>query len=246
MSSTREAPARSPSSAAPGAKAWRVLLDSTEGRLLATGLAMVLALTVAIGVGLILAPDWTLKLATAIGLSLVIGIAASISYGFAAGLGSPEVMLCNILVESLQVLVLYPLFLLGWRQLIDVGRMAPMLERLRTAAQARQDVIRRWGIAGLFVFVFVPFWMTGPIVGAIIGFLLGMSHALTLAVVLTASALGVVIYTVLLGHLDAWASVTLHPYAVFGSIMVLVAAAGLVRWWLRRERAVASPGGTGT
>jgi uncharacterized membrane protein len=225
-----------PTLAGPGVSRWRVVIASTEGRLLAAGVALALALAAAIGVGLVVAPDLTMKLATVIGLSLVIGIAAGISYGFAAGLAAPEVMACNVLVESLQVLVVYPLFLLAWRQLIDVGRMSPMLGRLRAAAQARQGAIRRWGIVGLFAFVFVPFWMTGPVVGAIIGFLLGMSHALILGIVLSASVLGVVAYAALFGHLNAWAAASMHPYAVFGSVVALGAAAWLVRRMVRPTR----------
>jgi len=224
------------SRAGPAVSRWHIVLASTEGRLLITGLAIALALTAGIGVGLIFAPELTMKLAAVIGLSLVIGIAAGISYGFAVGLGAPEVVACNILVESLQVLVIYPLFLLAWRQLIDMGRMAPVLGRLREAAQARQGALRRWGIVELFAFVFVPFWMTGPVIGAIIGFMLGLSHALNLGVVLSASALGVVVYSALFGQLNAWAAASMHPYAVFGSVLVCLVAAWLVGRALHRVR----------
>lgn len=218
--------------AAPTVSGWRVLFESTEGRLLVLGLSMCLALAAAVGIGLFVAPEPTMKLAAVVGLSLVIGIAAGISYGYAAGLGTPEVVACNVFVESLQVLVFYPLFLLVWQQVIDVGRIAPVMARLRNAAQARQGAVRRWGIAGLFVFVFIPFWMTGPVVGAIIGFLLGFGPILNLTVVLSASALGVVVYAVFLEHLNAWAS-AIHPYAVFAVIVVLAAGVWLSQRWRR-------------
>jgi uncharacterized membrane protein len=234
MPSERQSPLVTPPS--PRRKAWRRLFECIEGRLLALGLSMCLLLIGSIGMGLMLAPEATMKLASVIGLSLVIGIAAGISYGYAAGLGTFEVVACNIFVESLQVLLVYPLFLLAWQQLIDLGRMMPMLERLRAAAQSRQGAVRRWGIAGLFAFVFIPFWMTGPVVGAIMGFLLGFNPLLNLAIVLSASALGVVVYAALLGHLNAWASV-IHPYAVFGTVVVLALAIGLARHGLRRPKA---------
>lgn len=205
--------------------------------MLLVGLAMCLGLALAVGVGLLVAPELTTTVAAVLGLSLVIGIAAGISYGFAAGLGWLEVVVCNIVVESLQVLVVYPLFLLAWHHLIDFGRAAPMLDRLREAAQARQSSVRRWGIAGLFVFVFIPFWMTGPVVGAIIGFLLGLHSAVNLAIVLSASALGVVIYATFLEHLNDWAS-AVHPYAVFGTVLALVALVWLLR---RHGRAAGRP-----
>lgn len=205
--------------------------------MLLVGLAMCLGLALAVGVGLLVAPEVTTTVATVLGLSLVIGIAAGISYGFAAGLGWLEVVVCNVLVESLQVLVVFPLFLLAWHHLVDLGPAAPLLDRLRQAAQARQDSVRRWGIAGLFVFVFIPFWMTGPVVGAIIGFLIGLGSAVNLAIVLSASALGVVVYATFLERLNTWAA-AVHPYAVFGTVLALVVLAALLG---RRRRGAAPP-----
>lgn len=228
---------RPPAALAPASSRWQLLVDSTEGRMLLVGLAMCLGLALAVGVGLLVAPEVTTTVATVLGLSLVIGIAAGISYGFAAGLGWSEMVVCNVVVESLQVLVVYPLFLLAWHHLVDFGPAAPLLDRLRQAAQARQDSVRRWGIAGLFVFVFIPFWMTGPVVGAIIGFLIGLGSAVNLAIVLSASALGVVVYATFLEHLNAWAT-AVHPYAVFGTVLALVVLAALLR---QRRRGAAPP-----
>ena len=97
--------------------------------------------------------------------------------------------------------------------------------------------MRRYGIAGLFVFVFMPFWMTGPVVGAIIGFLIGLRPAVNLAVVLSATGLAIVIYA----RLDAWAS-AVHPYAVFALIVALALLAWLARRWWRRHGPPPGPG----
>jgi len=211
------------------------LAASVEGRVLVVGLAMTLAIAVAVGVGLMLAPGATLDYAALIGLNLVIGRAAGMSYGFASGMGPLEVVLVNLFVESAQVLVVYPLFVLGWRELLDMRRIAPLLERLRTAAEAGHGRVRRFGIVGLFVFVFMPFWMTGPVVGAIVGFLLGLRPAVTLAVVLSATALAIVIYARFLEQIDAWAS-AVHPYAVFAVLVAIALLAWAVRRWMRRDR----------
>jgi len=214
---------------------WRQLLASTESRILVFGLAMVLAIVLAAGIGLILEPVTTGHYAAMIGLNLVIGWGGGVSYGLASGLGPFEVVLCNLVADSVQVLVVFPLFVMGWRQLIDVRRLAPMLQRLRAAAESRQDVVRRFGIAGLFLFVLVPFWMTGPLVGAIIGFLLGLNPVVNLLVVLSATGLAIYLYALFLEPLNAWAS-AVHPYAVFVVIVTLAVLAWLARrWWMRRE-----------
>ncbi|MBE0550578.1 MAG: small multi-drug export protein [Rubrivivax sp.] len=215
---------------------WRQLLASTEGRLLATGLGMVMAILAAIGLGLMMAPTATLDFAAVIGLNLVIGRAAGMSYGLASGLGRLDLVLCNLLVETAQVLVLYPLFVLGWQQLIDTRRLQPLLKRLQAAAESGGGGVRRFGIAGLFVFVFMPFWMTGPVVGAIIGFLLGLRTAVNLAVVLSATGLAILVYAQFLEQVDAWATAA-HPYAVFIVIVALAALVWALRRWLRRRQA---------
>jgi uncharacterized membrane protein len=215
---------------------WRALLARTEGRLLAVGLALTAAMAAGIGIGLMLAPAATLDHAAVIGLNVVIGRAAGMSYGIASGLAPLELIVLNLAVEAAQVLVVFPLFVLGWQHLIDLRRIAPQLERLRAAAESGRGRVRRFGILGLFVFVFMPFWMTGPVVGAILGFLLGLRTAVNLAVVLSATALAIVVYARLFEQIDAWTA-ALHPYAVFVVILALLGVAALVRRGLARTPA---------
>lgn len=222
----------------PPAAAWRALLARAEGRLLAVGLGLTAVIAAGVGIGLMLAPAATLDPAAVIGLNVVIGRAAGMSFGIARGLAPLELIVLNLAVEAAQVLVVFPLFVLGWQQLIDVRRIAPQLERLRAAAESGRGRVRRFGILGLFVFVFMPFWMTGPVVGAILGFLLGLRTAVNLAVVLSATALAIVLYARLFEHVDAWTA-ALHPYAVFVVILALAAVVWLVRRWLVRSPAPA-------
>jgi hypothetical protein len=53
--------------------------------------------------------------------------------------------------------------------------------------------------------VFVPFWMTGPVVGAIIGVLLGLKPRVNLAVVLSATYVAIFLWALLLDELHVWA-----------------------------------------
>ena len=229
-------PHRVPPPSASPLPGWRVLLARTEGRLLAIGLALTLAIAASVGVGLMLAPAATLNYAAVIGLNVVIGRGAGMSFGIASDIAPLELILLNLAVETAQVLVLYPLFVLAWQQLIDTRRLLPHLERLRAAAESGHGRVRRFGIVGLFVFVFMPFWMTGPVVGAIIGFLLGLHTAVILATVLSATALAIVAYARLFEQIDAWTS-AVHPYAVFAIIVALLVLAWVVRRWLYRTPA---------
>jgi uncharacterized membrane protein len=224
-----------PDGTAPASAQWRQLLATTESRILAIGLGLVAAIALALGVGLVVAPVTTLHYGAMIGLNLVIGWGGGVSYGIASGLGRVEVVLCNLLADSAQVLVAYPLFVLGWQELIDVPRLAPMLKRLRAAAESGHARVHRLGIIGLFVFVLVPFWMTGPLVGAVIGFLLGLHPIVNVVVVLSASGVAIAVYAMFLEPLNALAS-DVHPYALFAVIVGLVGMAWVARLWWKQPR----------
>lgn len=94
--------------------------------------------------------------------------------------------------------------------------------------------------AGLFVFVFAPFWMTGPVVGAIIGFLIGLRPWVNLAVVLVATYIALGLWALLLNELNVWAAHVnqLAPYLLFLAILLIAAA---IEWVARhRERSARS------
>lgn len=215
---------------------WQVLWASAEARLLAVGVAMSLVVVVAVAVGLVVAPAPTLKFAAVIGLNTVVGPPAGMSFGFASGLGHAAVVGSTFVGESAQTLVLYPLFVLGWRNLIDTRRFAPVLDRLRVAAENGQRRVHPFGVVGVFLFVFVPLWMTGPVVGAIIGFLIGLRPAVNVAVVLAATAFSLVFYAAFIEQVEAWTA-ALHPYALFAAIAAVAAVAWAVRRRLRRRDA---------
>jgi uncharacterized membrane protein len=199
------------------------LFASAEGRMLGAGITLTGLMLLAFGVGWHLFPDSIFPYATMTGLNLIIGREAGMSFGYASGLSHAQVVPLNILIESIQVLVLYPLFVLSTRHLITLRTLQPFIARMQHAAESRGDTVRKFGIAGLFAFVFVPFWMTGPVVGAIIGFLIGLRPWVNLAVVLGSTYFAIGIWALLLNELNAWASTVNRyaPYALFLAIVLI-------------------------
>lgn len=64
-----------------------------------------------------------------------------------------------------------------------------------------KDFFDKYGKYGLFLFVWFPFWMTGPVIGAIIGFLIGIKHYTTIMIVLSGTFLAIVAWTYFLKEL---------------------------------------------
>jgi uncharacterized membrane protein len=206
------------------------IFSNTEGRFLALGLMLTALMLLAFGIGWRLFPHSILPYAIMTVLNLIIGREAGMSYGYASGFDHANVVPFNILIETIQVLVVYPLFVLSSRHLIQLRILQPYLMRIREAAATRGGMVRKFGIAGLFVFVFVPFWMTGPVVGAIIGFLIGLRPWVNISVVLGSTYIAIFIWALLLNELSAWAATVnqFAPYALVLAIVLLAVAMHLL------------------
>jgi len=204
------------------------LLQSPEARILALGLGLAALTVLTLGIGWLLDPDATTVFAAMTGLNLTVGRAAGMSFGYASGLTHPVVISSNVLVETIQVLVVYPLFVLSWNNLVDVRHMRRFLAGMRRSAEASQPRVARYGMIGLFAFVFLPFWMTGPVVGAIIGFLIGLKPRQNLATVLSGTYAAVLIWAMLFQRMNVLMA-DYGRYAVFGTVLIIAAAAVAVR-----------------
>jgi uncharacterized membrane protein len=198
-----------------------LFFSSPEGRILALGLVLTALMLLAFGVGWHLYPDGVFPYAIMTGLNLIIGREAGMSFGYARGFGHAQVVPLNMLVETIQVLVVYPLFVLSTRHLIRLKALQPFLARMELAAESGGGAVRRFGIAGLFVFVFAPFWMTGPVVGAIIGFLIGLRPWVNLLVVLVATYFAIGVWGLLLNELSDWAA-EVNRYAPYALVLAIV------------------------
>lgn len=208
-----------------------LLLATAEGRVLLAGLIGALLLAVGIGIAWLLAPELALTYIVMSGLNLSIGRAAGLSFGYASDLGHAQVVPINMLIETIQVIVVYPLFALTWTHLIDTPRWNRLMQGMRAAATHHQGRVQRYGVLGLFFFVFTPFWMTGPVVGAIIGFLIGLRPWVNLTVVLGATYVAIGVWALLLNELNRWLGAynRLAPFALVVALVLLALSGRLLR-----------------
>jgi uncharacterized membrane protein len=61
-------------------------------------------------------------------------------------------------------------------------------------AQKEKTRIKKFGIIGLFLFVMFPFFMTGPVIGAIIGYLLNYKAINNFFIVFSGTLSSIVLY----------------------------------------------------
>jgi uncharacterized membrane protein len=169
------------------------------------------------------------------------GRAAGISSGYAEGLRSWLVILANCIIETYMVLLFYPLFVFSYRKLIVVGPLQNAIERTHRAALALQPKIVKYGVPGLLLFVWFPFWMTGPVVGAIIGFLIGLRWTVNLSVVLCGTYLAIATWGIVLKRInDKLEQLGPEVPVVFVAAILIVAVSIHIRYAFSRH-AVPAP-----
>ncbi len=165
--------------------------------------------------------------------NIIFGRAVSMSIGYAGGYGHALVVLVNIWVETVLVLLFYPVFVFSMRKLVVLPRLRRFLERTSATAERHRVKVRRYGIIGLFVFVWFPFWMTGPVVGSAVGYLLGFPAWLTVSVVLVGTYVAMGGWAYVLFGIQTRAAV-FGPWAP-ALIVALIVLFVLAGHWLNRR-----------
>ena len=160
------------------------LLASPEGTLLLIGITLAFIYTFWLGIKLLISPDESQVLVGLTAIELTFGRGAAMTFGYKYDLGYGTVIPICMIIETIYVLILYPLFVFSWRRLLVIKTLKNTFERIQKSAETHKDKVQKYGVIGLFAFVWFPFWMTGPVVGSVIGFLLGLRLWLNMTVVL--------------------------------------------------------------
>lgn len=210
------------------------LLASQEGRLLLIGVALAFIHACWLIFKLAASPEAAQALIGATVAAVVGGRAAGLVSGYSLGLGNAAVIPIVMIVETVYVLTLYPLFVFSWRHLVVIRRLKNVLARIRGAAEAHHGRIQKYGIIGLFVFVWMPFWMTGPVVGAAIGFLIGLRTWFNLPVVLIGTYAAIISWAFFLRHVHGW----LASYSVYAPVLLLAGLLAIIIVGHRLHRTV--------
>jgi len=220
------------------ARALRVtLFSSPEGRLFIAGAGMGLIFIAWISSNFAFSPEMAQMLIGLLATQIMFGRATSMSFGYSVGLGHSVVVPVNMLIETILVFTFYPLFVFSWRHIVEIPRLKGIIERTRRAAERHKDVIRKYGMVGLFVFVWFPFWMTGPFVGSVIGFMLGIRLWVNMTVVLSGTFLAMLGWAVLLRAFHSQLA-TYSPYAplVMVALLIIIIIGGHMLHQLRHKK----------
>lgn len=230
-----EKPAEEPNSKQPE-RLRGTLLASSEGRVLLGGVTLAFAYVFWLGVKLLVSPDEFQDLIGMTAMDIMFGRAAAMAFGFSLGLGYAEVIPICMIVETILVLIVYPLFVFSWRHLLVLKGLKKVFDRIRNAAENRKSKVQKYGVIGLFAFVWFPFWMTGPVVGCVIGFLLGLRVWINIPVVLCGTYLAILAWGLFLSCFhDSVAAYSSQAAMVLMVLLIVIIVAGSLLHGTLRE-----------
>jgi uncharacterized membrane protein len=197
------------------------LLTQSEGRLLMAGVALAFIYAFWLGIKMLFSPEDSQVLVGMTATQIIFGRAAAMAFGYSLDLKHTTVIPMCIVIETISVLIFFPLFVFSWRQLLVINWLKNIFMRIRNAAEAKKDIVKRYGIIGLFVFVWFPFWMTGPVVGCVIGFLLGLRLWVIITAVLAGTCVAIFGWAFFLRQLLNQVA-SYSPYAAMVLMILLV------------------------
>jgi len=125
---------------------------------------------------------------------MFLGRAVSIADGISSEFSAVYLLIQNGLEDIVLLLIVYPWVVHAYEQELRSNFIGKRIDRIRKMAERNKRFVEPFGVLGLWIFVFFPFWSTGALVGGVVGYLLGMRTW----VVFTTVALGHVLSCVVL------------------------------------------------
>jgi uncharacterized membrane protein len=181
---------------APMKKANIQSLSTHEARLFATGVVFSIFWISTLLVLSLTQHTYSGPLLSMVATHLVSGRAGGISIGLELDLPTWIVVLNATIIDSLIVLLIFPLFVLSSKSMLSKPFFKDVLKTSIDSARKGQRKISRFGIAGLLLFVWLPLHATGPLAGAIIGYFMGLRPFLNIMIVLTGTFLAIISWVI--------------------------------------------------
>lgn len=135
------------------------------------------------------------KLIAMIGAVIVGGRVPAILVGLELELNQFTIILFLFIYNFIILMVIYPLMVLFHKNVFKGKFLGNIMNSTRKKAETKKNKIMKFGLAGLFVFVWFPFPWSGSIVGSTIGYLMGIPTRITLLTVVPAMLIGTISWT---------------------------------------------------
>lgn len=172
-------------------------VDLIEVKILLTGVALAALLGLYLAFLLFANPELYRTLFSTAVIHVMGGRALGIATCLSAGISLFYTVLYNFFLEIVIVLIAYGIVVLFMRNIIQPKLFRSAVRQAELTAQKEKTRIKKFGVVGLFLFVMFPFFMTGPVVGAIIGYLLNYRAINNFMIVFSGTLSSIILYALL-------------------------------------------------
>ncbi len=181
--------------------------------------------------------QWVIMGFTELILGRGVAIAKAVEMGMHPGL----VVFLATYVDAVTVFLFYPVLILAYRNVVEGRPVDARMKHILQAAEKNVTRFAKFKIAGIFVFVWLPFFMTGVVVGAVLGFLLGLKTWTNMATVVAGTATAAACWLFAYDLLYGWLA-QLHSQipALFTAVLIGALLARRVWTETRKNRAGAA------
>jgi len=152
------------------------------------------------------------------------GRAVGVGLGFKQGIGPLFMFYQVTMVDFILMLYIYPIFVRGYQHLTMVPIIGGYLSNIHETALSHKKRMAPYGAAGLIAFVIFPFWSTGCVVGAIVGYLIGLPTWLSLSSVMLGNIAAITAWIAFYDQLTSWNETAAH---IFLAVIIALAIAGV-------------------
>ena len=221
---------------------WRrQIMLSEEGGVFVVGSVMLILWLLAIAVLWHLDrawEQWVIMGFTELILGRGVAIAKAVEMEMSPGL----IIFLATYIDAVTVFLSYPMLILAYQSLLEGRFVDHRMKRIIESAEKNVGRFAKFKVFGIFLFVWLPFFMTGVVVGAVLGYLLGLKTWTNMITVtlgtFSAAACWLYTYDFLYGWLEQ-----VHSRIPFVFTTLLIAALVAHRLWsnARKKRAGIRP-----
>ena len=198
--------------------------DLIEVRILFLGLLLAAIAGLVLAVLLFANPGLFRVLSSTAIVHVMGGRALGVAKCLSADISPFYTILYNFFLEVVIVLIAYGVVVLIMRNVIQPKLLHSTVRQAEMTAQRQKTNIKRYGAIGLFFFVMFPFFMTGPVIGAIIGYLLHYRAINNFLIVFGGTLCSIIVYTMvgnnIINSIEKYIGVDIELVKKWGSIIV--------------------------
>ncbi|MFO7958598.1 MAG: small multi-drug export protein [Candidatus Brocadiia bacterium] len=174
-----------------------------------------------------LRPVWAAKVCGVIATTGVGGQAGAIIAGLELGFSPWQLGGLLAAFNVMHVCLFFPMITTLYHTCMEMPVIGRWVAATHRAAERQMDEVTRLGSFGLPIFVWLPFPWTGTLVGAVIGYMLGMRTGRVMLMAIPAMLVSVVTWVSAVNYLRLFASI--EGWTTVVVLLVLVGAFTAVR-----------------